>query len=113
MLRDSPPEFSQQVVPRMQLTAIPVPLAHAPTAEATSRAFEIAAVGMLMVFLALALLTIFLTLLPRVLRLVARVWPETAEHSSGHGAAEEILSDEDEVLAAIAFVLHAEGRELP
>jgi Na+-transporting methylmalonyl-CoA/oxaloacetate decarboxylase gamma subunit len=87
-----------------------LPLAATVTAEQARRAVEIAAVGMLMVFAALTLLVVFLTLLPRILAVIGTVWPET---SDDHGAPDpdQFPDEEDEVLAGIGFVLHAEFRE--
>lgn len=81
--------------------------------ETMSRGVEIAIIGMLMVFIALAGLSLFLALVPRVLNRLAAVWPETAERHAAPAAAEGLLDEEDEVLAAIGYVLHAEAREQP
>jgi Na+-transporting methylmalonyl-CoA/oxaloacetate decarboxylase gamma subunit len=81
--------------------------------EILRRATEIAAVGMLMVFAALALLCVFLAILPRVLARINSVWPEAVDRHAVLDGADQLLDEEDEVLAAIGFVLHADARELP
>ena len=64
---------------------------------------EIAIIGMIVVFTALALISAFISLLPSVLRIVNLIYP-----LKGPVALPE-LSDtpKDEVLAAIGSVLHA------
>ena len=94
----------------MHFTAIILRLSAFASADQTSRAIEIAAVGMLMVFAALALLTTFLTLLPRLLVWVNAVWPERGDRHAALDVADELLGDKDEVLAAIGFVLQL-GRD--
>jgi hypothetical protein len=67
----------------------------------------IAGVGLLIVFVALILISLFIATLPRVLGFLGHLWPEVEEH---HGF-EHVESDEDEeleLLAAIGFVLHTE-----
>jgi Na+-transporting methylmalonyl-CoA/oxaloacetate decarboxylase gamma subunit len=96
----------------MHSSATTMPLALA--SEGTiGRAVEIAALGMLMVFLALGLLTLFLNLLPYLLGRINAVWPESADRHALPDGVDQTLDEEDEVLAAIGFVLHAEGRERP
>jgi sodium pump decarboxylase gamma subunit len=89
---------------------------HLLAAESTDtmqRAVEIASIGMLMVFAALVLLCVFLALLPRVLARIAVVWPEAGDHHAAPAVAAVSPDEEDEVLAAIGYVLHAEPRESP
>ena len=64
---------------------------------------EIAIIGMLVVFTALTLISVFIFLLPSVLRIVNFMYP--IEDSSPLLACSDI--PEDEVLAAIGSVLHA------
>jgi Na+-transporting methylmalonyl-CoA/oxaloacetate decarboxylase gamma subunit len=97
----------------MPPTAIALQLTAVVSAEQTSRAVDIAVTGMLMVFMALALLTVFLTLLPRVLTWLHAVWPESGDRQAALAGADALLGDEDDVLAAIGFVLHAESQERP
>jgi Na+-transporting methylmalonyl-CoA/oxaloacetate decarboxylase gamma subunit len=97
----------------MHLTATTLRLAAFASADQVARAVEITVIGMLMVFAALALLTVFLTLLPRFLGWINAVWPERGDRHATLDAAAELLGDEDDVLAAIGFVLHVESREQP
>lgn len=67
----------------------------------------IAAVGLLIVYVALVLIALFIATLPRVLVLIGHLWPEVDDH---HGL-EHVESEAEEdlaVLAAIGFVLHTE-----
>ena len=64
---------------------------------------EIAIIGMLVVFTALALISAFISLLPYVLRVVNFIYPVKA--SSVLPERSDTLNDE--VLAAIGSVLHA------
>jgi Na+-transporting methylmalonyl-CoA/oxaloacetate decarboxylase gamma subunit len=77
-----------------------------------SRMFEgegiaIAATGLLIVFAALILITLFIAALPRILEAVAKVLPEVPDRHAAPDASESLLPDEA-VLAAIGFVLHHE-----
>lgn len=69
--------------------------------------FAIAATGMLIVFAALFLVTLFIAALPRLLEVVATVLPESSHGHSHHELSESRLPDEA-VIAAIGFVLHNE-----
>ena len=70
----------------------------------------IAATGMLIVFAALILITLFISALPRLLEVVAKVMPEAPDKHPPHDRSESLLADEA-VLAAIGFVLHTEVRK--
>ncbi|MCP4786985.1 MAG: hypothetical protein GY903_32550 [Fuerstiella sp.] len=77
-----------------------------------SRMFEgegmaIAGTGLLIVFAALILITLFIAALPRILEAVAHVLPEVPDRHAAPDASESLLPDEA-VLAAIGFVLHHE-----
>ncbi len=67
----------------------------------------IAAVGLLIVFVALVLISLFIATLPRLLTIVGHLWPEVDDH---HGLEHSESEPEDdlEVIAAIGFVLHSE-----
>lgn len=64
---------------------------------------EISITGMLVVFTALILISFFITLLPHILEKVAKIYPlkEGVPASS-----DTTTTAEDEVLAAIGFILH-------
>jgi len=67
----------------------------------------IAAVGLLIVFVALVLISLFIAALPHVLVAVGTIWPEVSErHESEQSDGES--EDDAAVLAAIGFVLHTE-----
>lgn len=66
------------------------------------RGIEISIAGMLIVFAALALISLFIYYLPWFLRVFARMLPS---EEAPHGSAAPATSD-DEVIAAIGFALH-------
>ena len=70
------------------------------------RAVAIAVTGMLIVGCALLLISVFISSLPRILAAVATIWPEVDEPHGGTGHPESLALDDDDVLAAIGFVLH-------
>ena len=57
--------------------------------------------GMLIVFLSLVIISTFIALLPRLLSVVARVFPEKEERPPAKPEATE-----ERVIAAIGFILH-------
>jgi len=59
----------------------------------------ISIVSMLIVFLALSLISLFITLLPRILDLIAKVFPENEQQSNTPPV-------DDQIIAAIGFALH-------
>lgn len=61
----------------------------------------IALTGMVLVFIVLSLISSFIVVLPKLLAVVAKKFPETETHS-------EQTQDEDDgpLLAAIGFVMH-------
>ncbi len=70
--------------------------------------FSLAFAGMTIVFVALAAVSTFITLLPRILRVVDRYYPEKDGHAPA--AARPEASADDEVMAVIAAALHAHRR---
>ena len=66
--------------------------------------FVIAGTGMLIVFIALTLISVFIALLPKVLAILSFVLPPEEAHS--HPKATQKSTDEDEVAVAITFALH-------
>ncbi|MFH1573207.1 MAG: OadG family protein, partial [Acidobacteriota bacterium] len=67
--------------------------------------------GMSIVFAALSLISLCISLLPKVLEGVARVYPESAGH--GQRPVPRQARDDCEVVAAIAFACHAEALGQP
>ena len=68
----------------------------------------IAATGLIIVFTALMLISVFIASLPRILEMVAEVWPEVDDPHSRTSHPESQVPDDAAVLAAIGFVLHTE-----
>lgn len=59
--------------------------------------FVISAIGMLIVFLALALISVFIALLPRALKLASIIIPDEASR---------VASEDEQVVAAISTAMH-------
>jgi Na+-transporting methylmalonyl-CoA/oxaloacetate decarboxylase gamma subunit len=77
--------------------------------DVMERGLSIALTGMTIVFVALALISLFIEALPRVLAIVARVFPVVAEpEPSAKAGRSNVSSDDEAVLAAIGYVLHTE-----
>lgn len=76
--------------------------------DGSQRGVAIAVAGLLIVFTALLLITLFIASLPRLLGMLARGWPEVDEHHHWESHPESFLPENDTVLAAIGFVLHTE-----
>jgi len=62
----------------------------------------IAVTGMLIVFAALLIISLFISLLPRMLPLLATILPEESAH---HAPSKRQAKDDGEVLAAIGYTL--------
>ena len=73
----------------------------------TSDGLSIAATGMAIVFVALILVTLFISALPRILALLSVVLPEVPDRHARVDESESLLPDEP-MLAAIGYVLHRE-----
>jgi Na+-transporting methylmalonyl-CoA/oxaloacetate decarboxylase gamma subunit len=76
--------------------------------DGSQRGISIAVAGLLIVFTALLLISLFIASLPRLLEIFARAWPEVDEHHHWESHPESFLPENDAVLAAIGFVLHTE-----
>lgn len=72
---------------------------------------SIAITGMVIVFFALSVISLFIAALPRILALFARRWPETEGHHAVRSAAPSQQTVSNEVVAAIAMVLHQRNRQ--
>jgi Na+-transporting methylmalonyl-CoA/oxaloacetate decarboxylase gamma subunit len=71
----------------------------------------IAGVGILIVFSALAIIALFIALLPRILPLLEKLFPEEHPH---HITSSSQTADHEEVLVAIAYALfRKQARSLP
>ena len=71
------------------------------------KGMAIAATGMIIVFVALLLITMFISALPHLLEMISRILHEVADHHAPKDASRSLLPDEA-ILAAIGFVLHTE-----
>lgn len=80
-------------------------------ANTAARGISIAITGMLIVACALLLISVFISSLPKMLAVVAKIWPEVDEPHSGIMHPESLALDDDAVLAAIGFVLHHRLRD--
>lgn len=67
--------------------------------------YAIAITGMVIVFFALTLISVFLTLLPRILERVNTVFPEPAPQVAAPPVA-RVSSGDEEIAAAIGVALH-------
>ena len=68
----------------------------------------IAITGMIIVFLALVLISLFIAALPHILGKLEPFLPKLEHHQSPQTAAESLPTDEEKIVAAIGFVLHQE-----
>jgi oxaloacetate decarboxylase gamma subunit len=77
---------------------------------AMSLGVSIAIAGLMIVFLALIMMSLFIAALPKVVAMLETVLPEEEDHRSGvtEGHPESLVPDDAAVLAAIGFVLHTE-----
>lgn len=66
---------------------------------------KIAISGMLIVFAALAVISFFIYYLPFILEMLAPILPSK---ENSHGSTSPSSAPEDEIIAAIGFVLHKE-----
>ena len=76
--------------------------------SAISRGSSIAVAGLLIVFTALLLISLFIASLPHILAVVSQVWPEIDDPHAHPGHPESLVADDGAVLAAIGYVLHVE-----
>ena len=75
-------------------------------AASFGRSVSIAVTGMLIVACALVLICLFIMSLPRLLAAIATFWPESDEPHGGSTHPESLVPDDEEVVAAIGYVLH-------
>ena len=79
----------------------------------TDYGIPLAIMGLLVVFSALLLVRVFIGLLPRIMAMLDRLYPEKTEEHDLHAAATEVADEEipDEILAVIAAAVAATVRE--
>jgi oxaloacetate decarboxylase gamma subunit len=75
-------------------------------------AIAISITGMLIVFVALALITVFIAALPRLLTALDPYLPAVDVHHHEAAPAESLPLDEERIVAAIGTVLHHEMQRL-
>ena len=76
-----------------------------------TQGISIAISGITIVFAALLLISLFIAWLPRVLELIARIWPEVDDlhaASARESHPESLVAEDRAVIAAIGYVLHTE-----
>lgn len=71
----------------------------------------IAVTGMLIVFFALTLISLFIRLLPEVLAVLAPILPRLESHDQPPRATESLDIDNERIVAAIGYVLHQEMKK--
>jgi Na+-transporting methylmalonyl-CoA/oxaloacetate decarboxylase gamma subunit len=69
---------------------------------------SLAVIGMLIVFSALTLISLFIAALPKVLDFLNDYLPEPAHHDSHAGLAGNEPDEEELIIAALGYVLHRE-----
>jgi len=72
------------------------------------KGFSISVTGMLIVFFALTIISLFIRLLPVVLDLLEPILPRLESHTQPPTAAERLPTDNEKIVAAIGYVLHLE-----
>ena len=77
-----------------------------------SNAIAIAITGMLIVFTALTLITVFIAALPRILTAIEPYLPAMEDHHHAPTTAESLPIDEGKIVAAIGHVLHTEMQHM-
>lgn len=63
---------------------------------------------MLIVFFALAIISLFIRLLPVVLEKLEPILPRLESHTQPPTSAEQLPADKERIIAAIGYVLHLE-----
>ncbi len=71
-------------------------------------AIAIAITGMLIVFTALTLISVFIAALPRILSAIEPYLPAVEDHHHAPTTAKSLPTDEEKIVAAIGHVLHIE-----
>ncbi len=69
---------------------------------------SIAITGMLIVFTALTLISVFIAVLPKLLSAIGPYLPAVEDHHDAPTTAESLPTDEEQIVAAIGHVLHTE-----
>lgn len=72
----------------------------------------VALTGMLIVFSALAIITMFIALVPHLLAVLEPILPKGGLHRESHTPAEQSPIDQERIVAAIGMVLHTELQKI-
>ena len=88
--------------------AFPLPEPVGPEANNLVDGAVVALVGLMIVFSALIVISLFIAALPHILGKLSSVWPEVNEPAVNAGHTDSLVADDGAVLAAIGFVLHTE-----
>jgi len=75
-------------------------------------AIAIAITGMLIVFTALTLISVFIAALPKILSAIEPYLPAAEDHHDAPTTAESLPTDEEKIVAAIGHVLHTEMQHM-
>ena len=75
-------------------------------------AIAIAITGMVSVFTALTLISMFIAALPKILSAIEPYLPAVEEHHHTPTTAESLPTDEEKIVAAIGHVLHTERQHM-
>ena len=75
-------------------------------------AVAISITGMLIVFTALTLITVFIAALPKILTAIEPYLPAMEDHHHAPTTAESLPTDEEKIVAAIGHVLHTEMQHM-
>lgn len=97
------------------LAAVLLPAASQPLAQTSGfqaisegEGVSISVTGMLIVFFALTIISLFIRLLPVALDVMAPILPKLEPHAQPPTVAEQMPTDKEKIVAAIGYVLHSE-----
>lgn len=66
--------------------------------------------GMAIVFFALTIISLFIRLLPEMLKVMEPILPRLESHTQPPTSAEQTSADHERIIAAIGYVLHMESQ---
>lgn len=100
--------LKQNGLPLLGQGAFPLPEPVGPLSNNLVDGAVQALVGLMIVFSALIVISLFIAALPHMLDKLSVVWPEVDEPAGNSGHPDSLVADDGAVLAAIGFVLHTE-----
>ena len=77
----------------------------------SNNGISIAIAGMIIVFSALTIISLFIAFLPKLLDVLDPYLPKVQHSHAAPAVQESLPSDEEQIVAAIGFVLHSEIRK--